>query len=72
MADGAWMQALASWPPKNRPHLSRTGTPSAMAPDGPTYHLVHADVLAVVIQPDGHLRCESKLPGDKEQGPFSR
>lgn len=27
VADGAWMQALASWSPKNRPPLSRTGTP---------------------------------------------
>lgn len=42
-----------------RERLAHVATP----PDGPTYHLVHGDVLAVVIQPDGHLGCEAELPG---------
>ena len=70
------MRTLASWPPKTRLHLSRMGTPeglgySATPPDGPTYHLVHGDVLAMVIQPDGHLRRESELPGGKRVGPLT-
>lgn len=56
--------------PRTRPQPSRPETPdgpshSAILPDGPTYHLVHGDVLAVVIQPDGHLRGESKFPGEE-------
>lgn len=40
--------------------------PQGYTPDGPTYHLVHGDVLAVVIQPYGHLGCEAELPeGEK-------
>lgn len=31
-------------------------------PDGSTHHLVHGDMLAVVIQADGHLGCEAELP----------
>lgn len=42
-----------------RERLAHVATP----PDGPTYHLVHGDVLAVVIQPDGHLGREAELPG---------
>jgi hypothetical protein len=31
-------------------------------PDRTTHHLVHSDMLAMVIQADGHLRCEAELP----------
>lgn len=74
-ANGTWMQALVSRSTKTRPHLSRTGTPEGLAhrallPDGPTYHLVHGDVLAMVIQPDGHLGCEAELPKGEEERPL--
>lgn len=47
----------AEWgPPRGMVH---TATPR----NSPTYHLVHGDVLAVVIQPDGHLGREAELPG---------
>lgn len=74
-AGGAWRQALASWPPQTRPHLGRSGSPEALAhgvtpSEGPIYHLVHGDMLAMVIQPDGHLRREAELPGGEERGPL--
>lgn len=38
---------------------------------GAVYHLVHGHVLAVVIQPDGHLGYKAELPGGRRIRPWS-
>lgn len=65
-ANTAWTQAAA---PSRLSHTwAERGSPrgmahAAMPRDSPTYHLVHGDVLAMVIQPDRYLRREAELPG---------